>query len=175
MNQHRPLVIGAAIAALLSTPPVAAQPASAEASQDLAAARAATAKYHNPSVAEADGYLPAHDCVESPAGVMGYHWVKPANFNGPLDVTKPQVLVYQPMPNDRLRLVAVEYLSWDADQRLSTDDDRPTLFNRGFDGPMTGHEPGMPVHYDLHVWVWKHNPSGMFAQWNPAGSCTGRP
>ena len=36
-------------------------------------------------------------------------------------------------------------------------------FGRGFDGPMEGHEPGMPVHYDLHAWVWKRNPGGTFA------------
>jgi hypothetical protein len=29
----------------------------------------------------------------------------------------------------------------------------------------------MPIHYDLHVWVWDHNPSGMFTQWNPTVSC----
>ena len=38
-----------------------------------------------------------------------------------------------------------------------------------FDGPMLGHEPGMPIHYDLHAWLWKQNPSGMFARWNPDG------
>lgn len=23
----------------------------------------------------------------------------------------------------------------------------------------------------LHVWVWKHNPNGMFEDWNPNVSC----
>jgi hypothetical protein len=36
---------------------------------------------------------------------------------------------------------------------------------------MEGHEPGMPIHYDLHAWVWKHNPSGDFAQFNPEVAC----
>ena len=40
-----------------------------------------------------------------------------------------------------------------------------------FDGPMEGHSPVMPRHYDLHVWVWHHNPSGMFSMWNPNVSC----
>ena len=40
-----------------------------------------------------------------------------------------------------------------------------------FDGPMLGHEPGMPIHYDLHVWIWQHNPVGMLDQFNPSGSC----
>lgn len=42
---------------------------------------------------------------------------------------------------------------------------------RPFDGPTLGHEPGMPIHHDLHAWVWKHNPAGTFAQFNPRVSC----
>ncbi len=40
-----------------------------------------------------------------------------------------------------------------------------------FDGPMLGHAPGMPIHYDLHVWVWRHNPSGTFNEYNPNVRC----
>lgn len=25
--------------------------------------------------------------------------------------------------------------------------------------------------YELHVWVWRENPSGPFADWNPTVSC----
>ena len=25
--------------------------------------------------------------------------------------------------------------------------------------------------YELHVWAWKNNPSGTFADWNPNVSC----
>ena len=28
-----------------------------------------------------------------------------------------------------------------------------------------------PIRYDLHVWLQKRNPSGVFAQWNPEVSC----
>ena len=34
---------------------------------------------------------------------------------------------------------------------------------------MLGHEPGMPIHYDLHVWIWQHNPVGMLDMFNPRG------
>lgn len=171
MDHHHPLMTAATLCLLLVASPATASPTSADSAQDLASARAATAKYHDPAVAEADGYLPAHECVESPDGVMGYHWINPGHFGGPMDVTRPQALLYEPRADGRLRLVAVEYLAWDADQDLATDDDRPILFGRSFDGPMLGHEPGMPIHYDLHVWLWRHNPAGMFAPWNPAGSC----
>ncbi len=41
-----------------------------------------------------------------------------------------------------------------------------------FEGPMPGHEPGMPVHYDLHAWVFTDNPSGNLAAWNPKITCS---
>jgi hypothetical protein len=71
----------------------------------------------------------------------------------------------------RLRLIGVEYYRTDADQDPGTDTDRPRLSGRAFDGPMAGHEPVQPVHYDLHAWVWKRNPAGTFAQWNRRVSC----
>jgi hypothetical protein len=68
-------------------------------------------------------------------------------------------------------LVGDEYSQVDADQDLYTDDDRPSLFGQEFDGPMEGHGPGQPIHYDLHVWLWKKNPAGMFAPFNPKVAC----
>ncbi|PTL38265.1 hypothetical protein [Alkalicoccus saliphilus] len=66
---------------------------------------------------------------------------------------KPEVLVYEPMKNGKLKLVAVEY--------LTPGGDRPSLFGQKFDdGPFPGS-------YALHAWVWKNNPDGMFAANNP--------
>jgi len=67
--------------------------------------------------------------------------------------------------------VAVEYVMFDGDGDLGTDDDRPSLFGEPFDGPMEGHVPGQAVHYDLHAWVWKHNPAGELAHFNPDVNC----
>lgn len=104
---------------------------------------------------------------------MGIHFIKPSLAMDPaIDLRQPELLLYEPTKSGRLRLVGVEYFKADADQDLATDSDRPWLFGRPFDGPMLGHEPGMPIHYDLHVWIWKHNPSGMFAQFNPRVSCS---
>jgi len=25
--------------------------------------------------------------------------------------------------------------------------------------------------YELHAWIWKNNPSGVFYEWNPKVSC----
>ena len=46
-----------------------------------------------------------------------------------------------------------------------------SLFGGKFDGPMPGHEPGMPVRYDLYAWVWRANPDGILSQFNPNVSC----
>ncbi|MGB2571822.1 hypothetical protein ACPFP2_25710 [Micromonospora citrea] len=141
-------------------------------SVDLAVTRAATARYHDVATAVAEGFAPAPHCAELPGvGGMGYHYVNEANMHdGVFDITRPEILLYSPGPAG-LRLAGVEYMSVDADQDLATDDDRPTLYGVPFDGPMPGHEPGMPVHYDLHVWLWLDNPDGMFAVWNPRLSC----
>ena len=58
-----------------------------------------------------------------------------------------------------------------ADQDVATDDDRPSLMGHAFDGPMEGHEPGMPVHYDLHTWVHQQNGAGELSAWNPDVAC----
>ena len=41
---------------------------------------------------------------------MGVHYVKPCLFDGGPDVENPEALVYKPR-NNRLRLVAVEYIT----------------------------------------------------------------
>jgi hypothetical protein len=140
---------------------------------DLRRARAATGRFRDVRVAREAGYAATGECAHDPKyGGMGIHYANEELIaDGMLDVTKPEVLVYQPMPSGRLRLGAVEYLQADADQDLATDPDRPYLFDLPFDGPMLGHEPGMPIHYDLHVWLYRHNPAGLFAAWNPRVHC----
>jgi hypothetical protein len=146
--------------------------AQAHVKRQLAAVHAATARFRLPSAAIKKGYVATSTCVAMPGvGGMGYHYANPANIaDGVLNIRRPEVLVYVSTPHG-LRLGAVEYFQRDADQNLATATDRPSLFGRPFDGPMLGHEPGMPVHYDLHVWMYKHNPAGMFAPWNPTVTC----
>ena len=140
--------------------------------RQLADAKAVNDRFQSVAAAEAAGYVRASPCEATPAGGMGFHYSNPQLVADPaLDPTRPEVLVYAPSPTGPV-LVAAEWLKFDADQNLSTDDDRPALFGRAFDGPMLGHGPGMPIHYDLHVWLWKRNPTGIFAQWNPDVRCS---
>jgi hypothetical protein len=139
---------------------------------DLAKVRKATARFHSVAEARRAGYEQAGPCAEEPGvGGMGFHYVNPELVADPAVLPKrPEALLYEPRHGE-LRLVAVEWVRNDQDQDLDTDDDRPWLFGIPFDGPMLGHEPGQPIHYDLHAWVWKRNPMGTFAQWNPRVSC----
>jgi hypothetical protein len=140
---------------------------------ELQAVRAAVARYHDYANAVADGYSVAGEpCVSSPDGAMGVHAANQGLIRaGVLDPLRPNVLLYMPRSDGSLDLIGVEYMRVDADQDLTTDGDRPFLFNHAFDGPMPGHNPAMPVHYDLHVWVVDNNPAGTFAQWNPNFHC----
>lgn len=140
--------------------------------RDVARARAATTQYHDAATAERDGFLATDHCIELPAGGgMGFHYVNPRRIDANLVVEEPEAVLYAPSGDGRRKLVAIEYVVADADQNLATDDDRPTLFGQAFDGPMPGHTPGQPIHYDLHVWAWEANPHGIFAQWNPNVAC----
>jgi hypothetical protein len=141
--------------------------------EQLRKARHATRAFRDVDAARAAGYKAAGECVDDPKyGGMGIHYANEKLIaDGVLDVTRPEILVYQPAANGELRLGAVEYFQVDGDQDLATADDKPSLFGVPFDGPMLGHEPGMPIHYDLHVWLYKHNPAGIFAAWNPRVDC----
>ena len=82
----------------------------------------------------------------------------------PLDVA----LFYEPV-DGKLQLVAAEWLV-----PVTVAKERPVLFGQPFQGPMEGHEPLIPqgfVHYDLHAWLFKDNPNGMFSPTNPDVSC----
>jgi len=140
----------------------------------LAQVRQATARFRLPAAAVRGGYAATATCVDLPGvGAMGYHYVNRANMaDGVLDVRRPEMLVYV-RTRHGLRLGAVEYFQADADQQIGTHADRPSLFDRRFDGPMLGHEPGMPIHYDLHVWLYQRNPAGLFATWNASVRCPG--
>jgi hypothetical protein len=160
--------VPAAIAACLTVLAVAAPVmAASPIGSQLAQLRAATDKYHDVSVAIADGYTPTEDCVASPSGGMGYHYVNFAEAMNPASSpTKPDVLLYAPSPSGP-RLVGVEWIVFDADQDMATVEHHSVL-GQAFNGPMTH---GLPVHYDLHAWVWQANPEGVFEDFNPTVRC----
>ena len=145
-------------------------PISGETRAALAQVRAATAAYHDLDTALADGFVQASHCVSNPAGegAMGVHYVDMSRLANGFEATRPEVLIYEPQQDGRMRLVGVEYVVLDADQDPATDE-RPVFPGGiGFHAPHPG--PG-PVAYTLHAYVWKHNPAGMFVDYNPRNSC----
>ncbi|HEX8701554.1 MAG TPA: hypothetical protein VF815_22190 [Myxococcaceae bacterium] len=127
----------------------------------------ALAKYRDVNKALADGYIPVSACESlAGSGGMGIHYLHPGLASDLVtDPFKPELLLYAPNGRGGLELLGPEYFQADAGQG------RPSTFGQAYDGPMPGHNPQMPVHYDLHVWLFKYNPSGLFAQWNPRVKC----
>ena len=161
----------------VTEPALAQEPDKAQ----IDAMRQALEKYQDPYNAVRDLYLSTVGCVhysgerieghmEYPKGAMGIHFVN-LTVSGPEpDPMRPNVLIYEP-DGDKLRLVAAEWLV-----PLAAAKERPTLLGQPFQGPMEGHEPLIPkdfVHYDLHAWLFKDNPLGMFSPTNPDVKCDG--
>jgi len=142
--------------------------------RDLAKVRQATAKYHDVNAALADGFVPTPNCVASPDGGMGIHYVNPPRLmDSEVNILEPEILLYVESGNG-LKLLGVEY--WFSIGPPDTPIPNPAppapiIFGMPLEGPMPAHEPGQPPHYDLHAWVWKANPSGIFAPFNPNVSC----
>jgi hypothetical protein len=168
------------VLAVLAPDPVAAQTSDPPLSAELETVRATLDRYRDPIAAVHDGYLSSVGCIEYPegghegamryvAGGMGVHFLNHQYVGQELDPERPQVLLYEPV-GDGLRLVAAE---WFVPAELAGAE-RPRVFDRELDGPMEGHAPLMPAgfhHYDLHVWLWKENPAGVFSPTNPALTC----
>jgi hypothetical protein len=151
--------------------------------EELSQARAATALYHQDSKALEGGFIPDHECVQAPgAGGMGFHYFNLARMNDTsVDPASPELLLYEPQADGSRKLVGVEYFApvivngspWfgEGPPPNGQYNAAPVLFGRAFNGPMPGHNPYMPWHYDLHVWIWRNNPAGMFALFNPKVIC----
>jgi hypothetical protein len=152
-------------------------------SPELEQLRLSLQKYQDPVVTIRDGYFSTLGCVEYPkpggqgqvayqAGAMGIHFLNPSLISPAPDPKRPTILLYEPDARGKLKLVGAEWFV-----PLATGiKERPQLFGRDFDGPMEGHEPLLPQdlhHYDLHVWLWRQNPSGLFSPTNPLVKCSG--
>jgi hypothetical protein len=144
---------------------------SAAQNQLLATIRAATARYHRVDAALVDGYVLASPCEAIPGGGIGVHYRKSALFDVVVDPAQPELLVYEPQENGNLRLVAVAFVvpaaPWDATQGSP-----PMLGEQVFEDKRVPDfsSPPFPT-YELHVWVWQHNPIGIYATINPMVSC----
>ena len=143
---------------------------------DFAAARAATAKYHD--IRNATGFGELDDaagiaCIDNPAGGMGVHFVDGSRLNSVLDPALPEALVYEPQADGSMKLGALEYVILASDFK---GEGAPKLFGQSFEyqpgpGEANPNRFGLPAFWELHLWVWNQNPRGMFDDWNPKVTC----
>ena len=193
------LTIGVAVVAAamaLHAPPTLA---SNEGEPSLEEVRALTAKYQDVNVALAEGFVrdPGNMCDTADMmgrpkklGAMGIHFFRPdllgitappnprVNGNGThIDFRQPSILIYEPQADGSLQLVAVENLVFQKSWH-EAGNQRPPSFH-GVEYDTMQDDPATKVdeahmfepHYDRHVWLYRDNPNGMFAQFNPNVSC----
>jgi len=133
---------------------------------ELSKVRRLTAPYQNHEKGiKAGWFAPLSECVENPGvGGMGIHYGNPVYLeDGIVDLLKPEVLLYEPQENGRLRLVGIEYIV--PGNILGPESLAPILLGEKF------HWNPIQNIWALHVWIWRNNPSGMFADWNPKVNC----
>jgi hypothetical protein len=135
--------------------------------------RQATERYRDVSVAENEGgYVLMFGCVSGPdSGAMGLHYVNPSLIGDDVvDATRPEIVIYEPLPNGRKRLIGADFLVfkdvWDA-----THSSPPQLMGQLFHLFEAPNRFGLPAFYTLHVWAWKENPTGTFVNWHSNVSC----
>ena len=179
-------------AARLGETPAAGEPT-------LAEIRSATERFQDVKVALAEGYVrdPANLCdtaemMGRPAslGAMGIHFFRPdllgitappsPRVNGVgthTDFRSPGILIYEPQADGSLQLVAVENLvfadAWRASGRSAPPTFHGVAYDTMRDDPATVVDEAhmFEPHFDRHVWVYRDNPNGVFAPFNPAVTC----
>jgi len=132
-----------------------------------------TARFRDVEVAESEGYHLQFGCVSgSDFGAMGLHYVNMDLVgDGELDPTRPEIVIYEPTPGGKPRLIGADYLvladAWDANHP----DGPPQLMGQLFHLFESPNRFGLPPFYTLHVWAWKDSPTGTFVNWNANVSC----
>jgi hypothetical protein len=127
--------------------------------------KSATKSFHQLDSAVASGYpRTVSDClVHEHHGAMGYHHLNRANLTKDLEIGKPQILLYERMPDSTYKLNGVEFI---LPYRLwPRDSIAPTLM-----GQKLRQEDNLKIWY-LHVWAWRENSSGIFANFHPDVKC----
>lgn len=129
----------------------------------IAGLRQATVKYRDFDEAAPGGYdTPLLECMENPGvGGQGFHFGDMSLIeDDALLEFAPELLMYEPTKNGRMQLIGVEWI-----RPYEPGSERPSL-----NGVQFHHNETLGL-WVLHAWIWKHNPAGMFENWNPTVSC----
>jgi len=143
-----------------------------QASALIKVVREVTERFRDVRMAEAEGYALKFGCVSGgDYGAMGLHYVNfPLVLDGVLDPTRPEIVIYEPLPNGRLQLVGADYLVLASDWHAKNPAP-PELMGQLLHLFESPNRFGLPTFYTLHVWAWKENPTGTFTNWHANVSC----
>ena len=136
-----------------------------ETSAEIDALRAATRPLASLDSAVVAGYpRTVADClVHEHHGAMGYHHLNRSYLAHDIEIAKPQILLYERMPDGAYQLNGVEFI---IPYRLwPRDSVAPTLMGQ------TLHQEDNLKFWYLHAWVWRENPKGVFANFHPDVTC----
>ena len=137
------------------------------------AVRDATRGFRDVDAANAAGYASLGTCVSGPQeGAMGVHFMNMDLFmDSAVDAATPEMLTYEPRGGG-FRLLGVEYLVLaDGWNEAHPDGSPPVLLGQHFQFVSTPNRYRLPAFYELHVWAWRANPLGTFADFNPNVAC----
>lgn len=167
-------------------------------SADVAALRATADRYRDVNVALAEGYIPdpTNMCVTAEMegmdpvlGAMGIHYFRPdllgitqteprvAGTGTHTDFSQPGVLIYEPQADGSMELVALENVVFQAGWEAAGNTAPPSSYGNEYmhmvDDPATAPDEahGFEPHYELHIWIPRDNPNGMFEPHNPGVTC----
>lgn len=125
--------------------------------------RTANDRFKDVSIAVKEGYSPIPCASGLSGGAMGVHYVNVTYLkDGIIDIAKPEAVMYEPKADGSVELIAVEYIAFKGPAALEGH-----LFNF-MNAP---NRYGLDPFYELHVWAWRENPAGTFADMNPNVSC----
>jgi hypothetical protein len=134
--------------------------------------RQVTAKFRDVEVAESEDYHLLFGCVSGEdSGAMGLHYVNLGLYmDGTINAYEPEIVIYEPTPSGRPRLIGADYIvdaaTWDKSHTQA-----PELNGQIFHYFPAPNRFGLPAFYTLHVWAWKDNPTGTFVNWHEKVSC----
>ena len=136
----------------------------------LERSRKAAERYYDIQAAVDAGYEPLFDCTaNSEKGAMGQHYINPKFAEDAwLNIAQPDVLMYEPQRDGTMHLVALEYIIF---EKVWKGKAAPVLLGRTLKRKTAvGKHPVDPF-FEVHVWHWRNNPDGIFADYNPDVSC----
>jgi hypothetical protein len=101
---------------------------------------------------------------------MGVHYIKGTILDGELDPEEPEALIFE-TTGGRTRLVGVEFVVLAKEWHDRNGDAPPILGGQHFHYVTSPNRYGLAGFYELHVWAWRPNPNGTFADWHGHVTC----